>query len=649
MARTGGFSTMLDAATRRAFNFLRGEVDTLDERVTIIESGGGGDFPEAPLDGQQYGRQSAAWSVIELDDGEHVLTGDPENPPAGLDAGQLLWDGVEGGSGGGDAGPHDHDEYALVEHDHDEYAMAEMSQEVVKFETPGTFEFKKADYPNLSFITVEVVGGGGAGGSALACEANEASVGAGGGSGGYGFRTIKAVDLADVESVVVGAGGTPDSARSVVDVADGAETVAATGGDGEASLAFAINSHGRRGGGTVKTASGDPYLNTLPGGGGGSYGTKDFGVGGGPGTPPFAHTHRSVGGNGGGVMFAVGGGGGNAVTAAGQAGFNGRSGGGGGGGANRAGNNVLHLGGNGGDGVVIVTVFSATGSGSGGGGPHDHDEYLPLTGGTLTGDLTLAGGTLDANGGAHVLSGGNQVLRLMNSAPTSRPYVSVFYNDVRAGFFGNPSASSGGVTELQGEGNTLRLGSQVKVQVQTDLQVDGVTTIHGAKGFFNLSEVVSPPADHWTSYPGVWGMYGMHAGTQGGYMTSMTNNGYRTADNKWKSLGVNGQVGAAQIDLAPTGHFYVRVASNYPTGSASSPPIRFTVTDAGPTFRAQPSKTRSTDEILERAETAEFPPEDDEGVATMDGHDEVPLFEVVTALLAKVKELSAEIEELRGA
>ena len=110
MARTGGFSTMLDAATRRAFNFLRGEVDTLDERVTIIESGGGGDFPEAPLDGQQYGRQSAAWSVIELDNGEHVLTGDPENPPADLDAGQLLWDGVEGGSGGG-GGPHDHDEY----------------------------------------------------------------------------------------------------------------------------------------------------------------------------------------------------------------------------------------------------------------------------------------------------------------------------------------------------------------------------------------------------------------------------------------------------------------------------------------------------------------------------------------------------------
>ena len=78
MAKTGGFSTMLDAATRRAFNFLRGEVDTLDERVTIIESGGGGDFPEAPLDGQQYGRQSGAWTVVDSSGSVwHVGSGAP--------------------------------------------------------------------------------------------------------------------------------------------------------------------------------------------------------------------------------------------------------------------------------------------------------------------------------------------------------------------------------------------------------------------------------------------------------------------------------------------------------------------------------------------------------------------------------------------
>lgn len=122
-----GFDASTGPAERRDFLDLRRRVSALEENS---DNGGGGDsgggegggIPEAPLDGQQYGRQSAAWSVIELDDGEHVLTGDPENPPAELDAGQLLWDGVEGGSGsGGGGGPHDHAEYALVEHDHDEF------------------------------------------------------------------------------------------------------------------------------------------------------------------------------------------------------------------------------------------------------------------------------------------------------------------------------------------------------------------------------------------------------------------------------------------------------------------------------------------------------------------------------------------------
>jgi hypothetical protein len=42
-------------------------------------------------------------------DGEHVLTGDPNDPPEGWAAGQLLYDGVEdtgGGGGGGDGGGH---------------------------------------------------------------------------------------------------------------------------------------------------------------------------------------------------------------------------------------------------------------------------------------------------------------------------------------------------------------------------------------------------------------------------------------------------------------------------------------------------------------------------------------------------------------
>ena len=189
--------------------------------------------------------------------------------------------------------------------------------------------------------------------------------------------------------------------------------------------------------------------------------------------------------------------------------------------------------------------------GGGDAGPHDHDEYLPLTGGTVTGDLTVDG-------------------NLRSSVPAD------FWSGAGSAYF----------------------------------------------------------ADQ-----------GMIGGTQGAFATNMTVNGYRNKDGKWTSLNLDGSNGAVQIGLLPTGIFEVRVASNHPTGSAQSPPVQFQVTEAGPSFRAQPSKTRSTDEILERAETAEFPPEDDEGVATMDGHDEVPLFEVVTALLAKVKELSATVAD----
>ena len=72
---------------------LEDYLNTLSGEVAELDSGDSGSF-----------------------DGEHVLTGDPENPPAGLDAGQLLWDGVEGGSGsGGGGGPHDHDEYLPLE------------------------------------------------------------------------------------------------------------------------------------------------------------------------------------------------------------------------------------------------------------------------------------------------------------------------------------------------------------------------------------------------------------------------------------------------------------------------------------------------------------------------------------------------------
>jgi hypothetical protein len=188
-------------------------------------------------------------------------------------------------------------------------------------------------------------------------------------------------------------------------------------------------------------------------------------------------------------------------------------------------------------------------------------------------------------------------------------------------------------------GGNWKFGSwDDRVVIRHDLQVDG-----------NADLIINAPADAFgrTTRGTVFIDHGLVAGTQGSFGTAMTSNGYRNDSNKWTSLGMNNSVGATVIELLPTGKFYVRAASNHPTGSAQLPPVQFTVNESGPTFRAMPSKTRTVDDVLERAETAEFPPEDDEGVATMDGYDEVPLFEVVSALLAKVKQQGEQIAELQ--
>jgi len=185
-----------------------------------------------------------------------------------------------------------------------------------------------------------------------------------------------------------------------------------------------------------------------------------------------------------------------------------------------------------------------------------------------------------------------------------------------------------------GETKVLVYPDNVRV-MDADLKVDG-----------NSDITINVPSDYWRGRKAgtIFHEYGGIV-SQGSFSTALNSNGYRNGAGTWTNMGHG--PGATVVELYPTGAMYVRVASDYPTGSGSQPPIRFTVNESGPTFRAMPSKTRTVDDILERAETAEFPPEDD-GVATMDGHDEVPLFEVVSALLAKVKELSARIEELEG-
>ena len=97
------------------------------------------------------------------------------------------------------------------------------------------------------------------------------------------------------------------------------------------------------------------------------------------------------------------------------------------------------------------------------------------------------------------------------------------------------------------------------------------------------------------------------------------------------------------------------------TRDVSSVP-NFHVNSNGWTFRSTwkpsrmafaPSKLTRDSDVLERAETATLPPEpetDDDGNQTntveIEAHDTVPLFDVVTALLAEIKDLKARIEAL---
>jgi hypothetical protein len=75
-----------------------------------------------------------------------------------------------------------------------------------------------------------------------------------------------------------------------------------------------------------------------------------------------------------------------------------------------------------------------------------------------------------------------------------------------------------------------------------------------------------------------------------------------------------------------------------------------TITDKnGPVRSFATADGINTADVLDRAETATMPVLDDEGVATTDADvDVLTVNEVVTALLLKVKELTAEIEELKA-
>ena len=232
-------------------------------------------------------------------------------------------------------------------------------------------------------------------------------------------------------------------------------------------------------------------------------------------------------------------------------------------------------------------------------GPHDHD-YLPLSGGTLTGDLTVEGDVKGVSKVQFVVgddvagyfdSGGNLNLQyhtlyamgnVWNADGTSAAPSYTFVDDRKIGLF---RAASG------------------VVGVSGDLQVDGQINF-GARGAGPIINLFHNP-DGSNKYG-----FGLNTNLVAFWAGGKQVGGFDSLGN----LYLDGTV------LATRG-----VAFSIATGI-------------------------NTADVLDRAETATMPVLDDEGVATADADvDVLTVNEVVTAMLAKIKELSAEIKELKGA
>lgn len=217
---------------------------------------------------------------------------------------------------------------------------------------------------NVTSITVECWGGGGAGGSALgtASPAFRAMGGAGAG-GAYAKSTTISVTPGTTYTVTVGAGGVSSTANlAVVDGGDSwfntAATILAKGGAGGQSVVASGSAPiGTGGAGSLAGSIGT----TIFVGGSGATSTTTAGTGAGisPGGGGGAGTTAN-GSNGtlntGGAGGATGGGaGGNGPTGAGTNGSAGSAAGGGGGGAWAAASTTQRTGGTGGNGRVIVS------------------------------------------------------------------------------------------------------------------------------------------------------------------------------------------------------------------------------------------------------------------------------------------------------
>lgn len=169
-------------------------------------------------------------------------------------------------------------------------------QQILYFNTPGNFQFNKADYPDAARIRVRVqgAGGGSAGANSLP---SEAIVRPGGSAGGYSESLINVSALGATETIVVGAGGT-------------AGTTNTSGGAGGASLfGGLVIANGGTGGHAIQISgtSADvssgilgaaPGMGDLTIGGGSSGGAIRLngtnGISGGGGDSQLGHGGRSI-------------------------------------------------------------------------------------------------------------------------------------------------------------------------------------------------------------------------------------------------------------------------------------------------------------------------------------------------------------------
>ena len=308
---------------------------------------------------------------------------------------------------------------------------------------------------------------------------------------------------------------------------------------------------------------------------------------------------------------------------------------------------------------------AAGGGGSGdGGGPHDHaeyalvehdhdefththDDYLPLEGGTLTGDLQV-------NGRMLVNKGSGAAPGLAFRTGDSQQSTGLFYHADYLGLV------------RDGDTKVLVYPDQVRVK-DADLQVDG--QILASRGS------ATAPGLSFASYEGT------------GFYPGSTNiathvNGvwqfvvYEDKTRVIRDLQVDGTINAGAGHGANFGGNW-QDARIYNTNSAgrefmvigngvngsqiqlygnsdSTRPGKVNITgqllvNGSPLGLFSIAEDIDTADVLDRAETATMPVIDDEGVATTDAEVEsITVNEVVTALLAKVKELSARIETLEG-